>query len=121
MQYTPFLLVFLFAGIASGEAPRDYPIKPVPFTAIKVQEGFWLPRMTTNREVTVRYDFKKCEETGRIANFARAGGLEEGGFQGIFFDDSDVVKVIEGAAYCLALKPDKKLRRKMVIYRQEPL
>jgi len=109
MQYTPFLLMFLFVGIASGEVPRDYPIKPVPFTAIKVHEGFWLPRMTTNREVTVRYDFKKCEETGRIANFARAGGLEEGGFQGIFFNDSDVVKIVEGAAYCLALKPDKKL------------
>jgi len=103
--------MFLFAGIASGAVPRDYPIKPVPFTAVEVHEGFWLPRMTTNRDVTLWYDFRKCEETGRIANFARAGGLEQGGFQGIFFNDSDVVKVIEGAAYCLSLKRDEKLDR----------
>ncbi len=110
MRYLSMLLLILvIAGNLLGEKRRDYPIKPVPFTAVKVGEGFWLPRMTTNREVTVRYDFKKCEETGRIANFARAGCLEDGGFQGIYFNDSDVAKVIEGAAYCLALQPDKEL------------
>lgn len=88
---------------------RDYPIRPVPFTAVKVAEGFWWPRLETNRKVTVWYDFRKCEETGRIANFEVAGGLREGGFQGIYFNDSDVVKVIEGASYTLALRPDPKL------------
>jgi len=104
------LVLLVTVGVASA-AKRDYPYTPVPFTAVKVGEGFWRPRMKTNREVTVWYDFKKCEQTGRIANFARAGGLEKGGFQGIYFNDSDVVKVIEGAAYCLALAPDKKLDR----------
>jgi len=103
------VLMLLVMGPVALAARRDYPFTPVPLTAVEVGEGFWLPRMRTNREVTVWYDFKKCEDTGRIANFARAGGLEEGGFQGIFFNDSDVVKVIEGAAYCLALAPDKKL------------
>jgi len=79
----------------------DYPFIPVAFTDVKIDGGFWLPRIETNRDVTVWYDFQKCEETGRIDNFAIAGGLKEGGFTGIYFNDSDVFKVIEGAAYTM--------------------
>lgn len=97
------------AAAGPGSPPRDYPVRPVPFTAVKMDDSFWSPRFETNRAVTVRYDFRKCEETGRIDNFAKAGGLAEGGFQGIPFDDSDVFKVIEGAAYTLATHPDPEL------------
>jgi hypothetical protein len=65
--------------------------------------------MDTNRITTVWYDFKKCEETGRIDNFAKAGKLMAGEFRGTPFDDSDVYKVIEGASYTLALHPDARL------------
>ena len=75
----------------------------------EVQDAFWFPRMETNRRVTVKYDFKKCEETGRIDNFAKAGGLMKGEFRGTVYDDSDVFKVIEGASYALATHPDPKL------------
>jgi len=90
---------------------KDYPIQPVPFTAVHVQSEFWTPRLETNRQTTVWYDFKRCEETGRIDNFAKAGKLMAGEFKGTPFDDSDVFKVIEGAAYTLALCPDPKLDR----------
>jgi len=106
-----FLSGFVAAVATAAKPARDYPIQPVPFTNVKVTGGFWYDRLETNREVTVDYCFEKCEETGRIANFARAGGLEEGGFQGIYFNDSDVVKVIEGAAYCLMLKDDPRLEK----------
>ncbi|MBI2433035.1 MAG: glycoside hydrolase family 127 protein, partial [Candidatus Hydrogenedentes bacterium] len=92
-------------------AAPDYPVKPVPFTAVRVDQGFWAPRLETNRTVTIPFDFKKCEETGRIKNFAVAGRLEPGEFKGIFFDDSDVYKVIEGASYSLSLHPDAELER----------
>ena len=72
-------------------------------------DRFWLPRLTTNREVTIPYDFRKCEETGRIDNFAKAAGLMAGPHEGIFFNDSDVFKVVEGAAYSLSLHPDSEL------------
>ena len=105
-----FLVPFcLSATTAPAAPPKDYPIQPLPFTAVSVQDGFWRPRMETNRKVTVRYDFQKCEETGRIDNFAKAAGLMKGEFRGIPFDDSDVYKVIEGAAYSLALAPDPQL------------
>ncbi len=74
-----------------------------------IGDGFWSPRLKTNRQVTIPYDFARCEETGRIDNFAKAGRLMPGEFRGIFFDDSDVYKVIEGAAYSLAVQPDAKL------------
>jgi len=90
---------------------RDYPITPVPFTAVKVDDGFWTPRLEMNRTVTLPYDFRRCEETGRIDNFAKAGGLKSGPFEGRYYNDSDVYKVVEGAAYCLTLKPDAKLDR----------
>ena len=106
-------LLALMSLLAAGNSPaaetKDYPFTPVPFTDVRIGDGFWLPRLETNRTVTVRYDFQKCEETGRISNFARAGGLEQGKFEGIPFNDSDVYKVIEGAAYSLALHPDPEL------------
>ena len=88
---------------------RDYAVRPVPFTAVKVDDVFWSPRMETNRAVTIPYDFKKCEETGRIDNFAKAGKLMDGPFRGTPFDDSDVFKVIEGASYSLSTHPDAEL------------
>ena len=106
----PLMFVLSLSSAHSAEgATKDYPYTPVPFTDVTINDSFWTPRLETNRRVTVWYDFQKCEETGRIANFARAGKMEEGGFQGIPFNDSDVVKVIEGAAYTLALQPDPKL------------
>ena len=89
--------------------PGGYSIRPVPFTRVSVTGGMWRRRIETNRRVTVPYDFAKCEETGRIDNFAKAGGLMSGPFVGIYFNDSDVYKVIEGASYALAQHPDKKL------------
>lgn len=107
-------LTILLAGCGMACAAvaaelKDYPVQPVPFTAVRVNDSFWSPRMETNRVTTVWYDFQKCEETGRIDNFAKAGKLMAGEFRGTPFDDSDVFKVIEGAAYTLALHPDPKL------------
>jgi len=97
------------AESAAGADARDYPIRPVPFTKVHIADGFWSPRMETNRTVSIPYAFKMCEETGRIDNFAVAGKLKEGKFRGIYFNDSDVYKVIEGASYALAIAPDPAL------------
>jgi len=108
---TNALLILSLATVAPtfGAAP-DYPVKPVPATALRVEDGFWFGRFETNRLRTVWYDFQKCEETGRIDNFAKAAKQMSGPFEGIAFNDSDVFKVVEGAAYILALHPDPKLQ-----------
>jgi DUF1680 family protein len=107
------LVVVMAAAImiisnATGSS-NNYQVRPVPFTDVSIDDDFWAPRMETNRKVTIPYDFKKCEETGRIDNFARAGGLMDGEFVGIRYNDSDVYKVIEGASYSLSLHPDPEL------------
>jgi DUF1680 family protein len=99
--------LMLAAVVASFAA--DYPISPVAITNVAVTGGFWLPRFETNRVVTIESDFKNCEKA-RIPNFKSAAKREWGKFKGIPFDDSDVFKVIEGAAYSLATHPDAKLK-----------
>ena len=88
----------------------DYPFKPVPFTEVNITDNFWLPRLETNRKITIPYALQQCEETGRVDNFEIAGGLKEGTFCSVYpFDDSDVFKIIEGASYSLRLSPDPEL------------
>ena len=99
-----------FAQQPGGPLSRDYYVTPVPFNQVHVQDGFWTARLETNRLVTIPYCFQKCEETGRIRNFEKAAGLRQGKHEGIYFDDSDVYKIMEGAAYSLQVHPDAMLR-----------
>ena len=88
---------------------RDYPIQPVAFTQVEIADDFWQPRMFRAATVTVAYDFQRCEDTGRIRNFDKAAGKLPGAHEGVFFDDSDVFKVVEGAAYALKIAPNAEL------------
>ena len=81
----------------------------VPFADVKLTDSFWAPRLEVNRTVTLPHCLKQCEITGRIRNFEVAAGLVKGKFEGIYFNDSDVYKVVEGAAHALALHPDPGL------------
>ena len=104
-------LTAALAVVALGAAASDYPIRPADMTNVAIRAGFWLPRFETNRQVTVWADFRKCEETGRLQNFAAAGRREWGTFRGTPWNDSDVYKIIEGAAYTLSTHPDAKLEK----------
>ncbi len=73
-------VAILGAAIVCADAfPADgqtgYRLRPVPFTDVKIDSAFWSPRLETNRRTTVPFVFEQCEKTGRISNFARAGGL----------------------------------------------
>lgn len=106
--------ITLAAGLPlRAEPPSHAKLQAVPFTQVQLQDEFWLPRIETNRKVTLPHNIKLCEDTSRINNFAVAGKRKEGKFEGIYYNDSDVYKVIEGAAYTLALHPDKQLESKI--------
>ena len=110
----PILMTALGAGgafRAPGSETADYPIHPVPFTQVKVNDVFWAPKIELNRAVTVPFALQKNEETGRVDNFRKAAGLMKGPFQGKRYNDSDVYKAMEGAAYTLMLRPDPKLEK----------
>ncbi|MBN2063587.1 MAG: glycoside hydrolase family 127 protein [Sedimentisphaerales bacterium] len=106
-----FLAAMIYmSGMVWGSSGADYPFQPVPFTAVKFTDQFWLSRMEVNRVSTIPFAFKMCEDTNRIENFKIAGKLSDKLWDGEFgFNDTDVYKVIEGASYSLMVKPDAKL------------
>ncbi|MGO8839310.1 MAG: glycoside hydrolase family 127 protein, partial [Limisphaerales bacterium] len=100
---------------AAGPPPRDYPIQPVPFTAVHLDDAFWAPRIETNRLATIPHAFGQCQSSGRMDNFERAAAVLRGENienrkpPGFPFDDSDLYKVLEGVSYTLAVQPDPKM------------
>lgn len=91
-----------------------YPITPVPFTSVKVNENsFWGQRLETSRKVTIPLAFSKCESEGRYKNFERAAhpsdSYDVSKLMPLSFDDTDPYKTIEGASYILQTYPDAKL------------
>lgn len=105
------LSIVLLLGIRLGFAQlADYNITPVPFNKVHITDQFWAKRIKTNKDVTIPIAFSHCESTGRIDNFKIAGKLMHGKFKSESpFDDSDVSKIIEGAAYALSSEKDAKL------------
>ncbi len=90
----------------------DYKIKPVSISNVKINDQFWSAKIKNNNEITIPFVLKKCEETGRIDNFLRAAGLLKGDKRTVFpFDDSDVYKAIEAAAYSLIHETNKELEK----------
>jgi DUF1680 family protein len=109
-------MISLLAAISiTSFQVRDYPVKPVPFTQVKLTDKFWAPKIETNRTITIPFAFEQCEKTGRFDLFERAAKklkgepLENSRPPGYPFDDTDVYKVLEGAAYALSVTPDPKL------------
>lgn len=106
------VLLCLSLNLYSQNMESYYPIDPIPFNNVEITDSFWNDRIETNRKVTIPIAFQRSEETGRIDNFMVAGGLKEGTFntkRG--YDDSDVYKVMEGAAYSLSQNPDPDLEK----------
>ncbi|MDR3181912.1 MAG: glycoside hydrolase family 127 protein [Planctomycetaceae bacterium] len=113
---TSFLLsLILLAGFASAETPTEpkhLTFRSVPFTDVHFDDHFWSPRLKTNREISIPHNYDWCEKTGRFTNFAKAAKLMDGKFEGIYYNDSDVYKVLEGTAYSLAQHPDPELEKR---------
>ena len=103
-------LMLLSLALQAQKRPR-LSGQPVPFTAVRLTDVFWAPRIETNRKVTIPAAFQKCEESGRVNNFERAalalkGEPHDKKAPPYPFDDTDLYKVIEGASYVLNAQPD---------------
>lgn len=88
-------------------------LAPVRFTDVKIADAFWAPKLEVNRTRSIPHNLAMCEKTGRLNNFAFIAGESKEPFRGHVFHDSDVVKVLEGVAYSLALHPDKELEARL--------
>lgn len=107
-----FLLLFV-----SIKAQAQRVIRPVNFAQVTITDNFWRPRMERVQTATLPVCIEQTEvKTARMQNFERAAQKVRTGTAdkhvGIYFDDSDVYKVIEGMAYTLKTKRDPALERK---------
>ena len=94
------LLFFFLLFFVSANADTGYPITPVPFTDVKVEDSFWQNRIEKNRLATIPIALNQCEITGRFEHFTQAANPNDTVRpRGILYDDSDVYKIIEGIAY----------------------
>ncbi len=104
----------MMAGCAGSqkEASSLKMIEAVDFSHVKIQDAFWSPRLDKHITTTLPVCIDQIEnQTGRIQNFENAA-RGEGQHSGIFFDDSDVYKALEGMAYTLINHPDPALEAK---------
>jgi len=83
---------------------------PVPFTSVKITDGFWKKRKELNENVTIYAVRDRFIDTGRFEAFKF--NWKEGSDipKPHIFWDSDVAKWMESVAYILAEKEDKILR-----------
>lgn len=97
-------------GANTSEVFAD--INPIDFSHVLITDHFWAPRLDKHIENTLPVCIDQIEnQTGRIQNFMNAA-KREGKHSGIFFDDSDVYKALEGIAYSLTNHPNPALEAK---------
>jgi uncharacterized protein len=86
---------------------------PVPASAVHLDGEFWGTRLRTVREVSLPQQWEQLEATGRLDNFRRVAGLTDAPYQGRVFNDSDLYKWLEAAAWALLRGPDPALERRI--------
>jgi len=109
------LVTVALCNLAFGQEKHDYPLAPVSFEKVTLQDSFWLPRLKLQAESTVPHALKQTEPA--VENLRRCGNLLHGrGGELPFphrFVSSDLYKVMEGAAYLLMIKPDPALEKQL--------
>src|SRR5262245_56553666 len=99
--------------IDTSQAPHAR-LTSVPVSAVQLTGGFWDDRRRVLREVTLPTMYQRLEETARIDNFRRAAGKRPDlSYQGAVYNDSDVYKWVEAAAWLLASAPDPQMENRM--------
>ncbi len=101
------LLLLVAALLYINAQAQSYSVQPVPFNKVEINDNFWAPILETHAHTTLQTCIAQTQDsTERINNFKKAAGIMKGKHKGIYFDDSDVYKAIEGIAYSLVNNPN---------------
>lgn len=91
---------------------------PLSIKNVRIKDSFWSKYVRLIRERVIPYQWDALNDripdaapSHCIKNFRIAAGLEEGEFQGMIFQDSDLAKWLEAVAYSLTTHPDPELER----------
>ena len=82
-------------------------VKGVSFQDVIITDDFWRPKIEVNRVSSIRHALQQAEQS--IGYFDIAAGKKEGDHTSNRASDSDVYKIIQGAAYALYHTPDTEL------------
>ena len=88
-------------------------LSPVQWTNVKVADGFWTPRMETNRTATLPLEYALNRKNGVMDAYQWDWWNPADGKPPWKIWLGDVGKWIEAAAYSLALRPDPRLSRQV--------
>jgi len=95
----------------STATKADDTLKPVPFTAVQINDKFWSPKLTIYRRNTIPHSWQYIE--GNIKTLRKIAGLsEEPGETGLW-TEANLHKFIETISYSLALHPDPELQKQL--------
>lgn len=103
-------------GRAQQPAPPGYARTPVPFDRVRLDDGFWRPRLEVQRRVLLPHAFERTAPAVAYLQAAAdhlAGRTPEDLPPPQRYLCSDLYKVLEGAAYLLALERDPGLEARI--------
>ncbi|ARN56166.1 beta-L-arabinofuranosidase domain-containing protein [Sedimentisphaera salicampi] len=112
-KYLIAALVLAAVGVSSADV-----IDPVPFYEVKIQDTFWQPKLETLAESTLPHalgNTEKAVKRLRLTAEWREADKKDGMPLPIphRYITSDLVKVMEGAALLLKVKPNPKMEKEM--------
>ena len=98
------------SGDEAKKDPDDFKspvIKDVSFQNVVITDNFWGPKIELNRVAGIRHALRQASQS--MENFDIAAGKSHKGYRANMAGDSDVYKIIQGAAYALHHTADKEL------------
>ncbi|TWT97833.1 Non-reducing end beta-L-arabinofuranosidase [Botrimarina colliarenosi] len=114
---TTAAVAFLLVAATTGDCLAEgYGVRPASFDQVMLEDDFWLPRLRTQRQVLVPYALEQTSEA--LADLRAAGELLAGRRPDPLpaphrYRTSDLFKVVEGAAYLLAIERDPVLKAQL--------
>ncbi len=109
MKIFPLIILFILASACINNVGAK--IRAVPFHKVEMTSDFWRPRLVTQRKVLVPFAFEKTkpgvDHLQAAADYLN--GKEVPDHRPHRFIDSDLYKVMEGAAYLAQLQDDPEL------------
>jgi len=110
------LILVCCSGPESGSVKEPGPVndnllkqmvEKVSYQDVTITDHFWGPKIEINRVTGIRHALQQASRS--IEDFDIAAGKKSGEHQGRLASDSDVYKIIQGAAYALHHTPDQEL------------
>ena len=82
----------------------------IPFNLVKIQDGFWSPRLALNSSDALFHQWEQLESSGCIQNFRLVADQTTPGFRrGWFFAHSDAYKWLKAAICGYAQNANEEL------------